>query len=301
MLTALVAIVPLLTAAPGSTLTAVAASSSRPKECVVSERTGKPTFWRRARFPQQGAYCDAVAKSHIELLEDPKRALETAERAATLWPGKPGALVAKARALVELGQFDEAIGIFSAVNEALPNTFDEPRALWSFARALARTGSLALAEPMMRKLVPRVSFFSQAERTEVLIEAAFVLTAIDEAAPEEPTRIDDARAFIEEARKLSDGSADAAFASAWLAVRAGDAASSDATIKELQANRVEVASKPAYLLTEADRKGFVALLLEARSEVAFDAWSDAATATKRKISADSCASRAKPPPAVRGR
>jgi tetratricopeptide (TPR) repeat protein len=255
-------------------LAAVAAASSRPKECQISSRTGKPTFWRKVRFPQQERYCNLVARAHIELLEDAGRALAFAEEAQALWPGRPGATLAKARALLLLGKPAEALELLEAVERVVPASFDEPRALWSLARSLALGGKLDRAETAYRKLVPRISLMRLEERVQVLVEAAFLLSAVDEQAKEgkstETGRIQDALSFLTEAQRAREGLPDVLIATALFRLRTGAGPTADIAWDEAVAS-VGAKASSSRALSDADR-----LVSEAISLAAKDSASAAA-------------------------
>lgn len=251
-------------------LAAVAAASSRPKECQVSPRTGKPTFWRKVRFPQQEQYCNLVARAHIELLEDAGRALALAEEAEALWPGRPGATLARARALLSLGKSTEALELLEAVERGAPGSFDEPRALWALARSLALEGKLDRAEPAYRKLVPRISLMRTEERARVLVEAAFVLSAVEEKAGGEKAneggRVQDALSFLAEAQRAREGLPEVLFAIALFRLRAGEGPTAEGAWDEAVAAASGATSSTVSAVSEVDRLVLEGLTLAAKDK-----------------------------------
>ena len=251
-------------------LAAVAAASSRPKECQVSPRTGKPTFWRKVRFPQQEQYCNLVARAHIELLDDAGRALSLAEEAEALWPGRPGANLARARALLSLGKSGEALERLEAVERGAPGAFDEPRALWALARSLALEGKLDRAEPAYRKLVPRISLMRTEERARVLVEAAFVLSAAEEKASDEKAnesgRVQDALSFLAEAQRAREGLPEVLFAIALFRLRAGEGPTAEGAWDEAVAAATGATSRSVSAVSEVDWLVLEGLTLAAKDK-----------------------------------
>jgi tetratricopeptide (TPR) repeat protein len=280
-------------------LRAFAAASSRPRECAVDERTGRPTFWRRARFPQQVEYCALVARSLIELQSDPAAAADTAERAMGAWPGRTGAKVARARALLAGGKVAPASELLLPLEEVEPALFEEPHALWALAKLRALAGDLVAAEGHYRKLVPRVRFLRALEREQVLVEAAFVLFARTEAkdvdAAETERLIEDAASFLAEAVELAPDSSEVLFAAVLGDMRRGDGSAAALRLRVALATGASPASPgpTSFALTEVDRAAVAALRAEAlRPLDAAASWAELARATRSERFRRACSARA---------
>jgi tetratricopeptide (TPR) repeat protein len=173
-----------------------------------------------------------------------------------------------------LGKPAEALELLEAVERVVPASFDEPRALWSLARSLALGGKLDRAETAYRKLVPRISLMRLEERVQVLVEAAFLLSAVDEQAKEgkstETGRIQDALSFLTEAQRAREGLPDVLIATALFRLRTGAGPTADIAWDEAVAS-VGAKASSSRALSDADR-----LVSEAISLAAKDSASAAA-------------------------
>jgi hypothetical protein len=158
-----------------------AAPVTRSLDCLaLSEpRTGK--VWERAKQPALSAYCDILAAASSRLagtnprVEEIPRLCDEAER---LLPGQAAPLVLKARALLALGNADEALHALEEAKRRDGRALEEPRAMLSWARANARAGHLVEACTAFRAALPRAATLSRAERGEASFEAAMALMSL---------------------------------------------------------------------------------------------------------------------------
>src|SRR5262245_43857998 len=96
-------------AAPSSdALSAAAAASPRPEECVRRAAAGREALWQRARTPGLDAYCDALARGYSRLRRTPELSLEAALAADKALPGRSAPSVLAGQALLRLGRHKEA-------------------------------------------------------------------------------------------------------------------------------------------------------------------------------------------------
>jgi tetratricopeptide (TPR) repeat protein len=155
---------------------AVAWSSGRPPEC--GEPGGRAAnVWERAKSPELRRYCDLVASASSKLAGTAamaKAALESAREAEGVLPGHAAPLVLEGRALVALGQLDDALRALERGKARDPRALDDPLALLAYGRVLARTKRADDAAEAYRALLPRVSALSAAERAAAEVEAGLV-------------------------------------------------------------------------------------------------------------------------------
>jgi tetratricopeptide (TPR) repeat protein len=164
------------------------ASSGRPVEC--GEPGGRAAnIWERAKSPELRRYCDLVANASSKLAGTAamaQAALESARGAEAVLPGHAAPFVLEGRALVALGKLDDGLRALERGKQRDPAALDDPPALLSYGRALARTGHTPEAAEAYRALLPRASTLSAAERTSAEVEAGLVamsrgLAGLDEA------------------------------------------------------------------------------------------------------------------------
>jgi tetratricopeptide (TPR) repeat protein len=272
-MSALVLVTALLVGPPADqgAMTALAASSGRPKECTPLSRKGKRvkklTVWQRIRYPKVAEYCDLVSRAQTSLEGDPKASLEAAEGAAKVW-AMPGADVARGRALFALGKTDEALAAFAAARKADASALEDPKALRDLARALAKAGKFSEAAAEYRVLVPRAELLSDRARVEVLLEAAFASMAAEGALREQPapgSTLGEALAFLSEARQeeASPHAGEVLLALALVHDRRGDPSKATALTAEAAKAGAGKSAAP-WVADPADRHALAALALEPR-------------------------------------
>jgi tetratricopeptide (TPR) repeat protein len=189
-------------AAPGDggALSAAAQASMRPPECVPrTDAAGlRANVWEAAKQPKLAPYCDRIAKGYGLLATAPARAHAIASEADELMPGHAAPWVLRGRASVALAAFERAESELERALMLSPRALEDPPSLRAFARALGRSGKRDRALAAYRLLCPRLSLaFAAEERGAILIEAAEVALGLG------PAALDDAIAFLEEARSLS--------------------------------------------------------------------------------------------------
>jgi tetratricopeptide (TPR) repeat protein len=198
-----------------ASLSAAAAASGRPPECVAGSRRALargPSVWELAREPNLRRYCDLMSLAQTQLAAQPEAAKKSAREADATLPGRPSPQVIVARAALALGSAEEAARAFEAARALDPRSVEEPAAMHDLARALVRTGKRDEALAVYRALVPRVDLLATDERrVAVLLEAAHVSMAAEGAgtatlpadvgkkAPR--ARLDEAVAYLREARQ----------------------------------------------------------------------------------------------------
>jgi tetratricopeptide (TPR) repeat protein len=178
-------------------LTATAQASVRPRECSPHGR-GKVNVWDAARDPNLGRYCDLMAKAIGLLSRSPDDARRTADVADGICPGRAGPSVLRGRALAGLGSFEQAVREFDRAREIDPRSLQDPDAMRDWAASLGRVGRAKEALDVYRALAPRVALLSGADA-----QASVLLAAADLSFSFGPSAIDDAIAFLREARRLS--------------------------------------------------------------------------------------------------
>lgn len=190
----------LLGQVPGLTsdLSARAAASPRPAECVSVERarTGSgPEIWNRARHPELAAYCAALARGYSVLAADPRAAADAADRAEAAKPGQAATRVLRARALLAEGSALEAWAEFEAAG-SMPWSVRSPEALHDRAIAASLARHMPEAVSAYRALVPRVELLDDSGlRERIYVEAALHVMALG------PESLDEAIGYLTEARR----------------------------------------------------------------------------------------------------
>jgi hypothetical protein len=257
-------------ARPGDpSLGAQATASSRPKECAPSGRRAKKiTVWQRVRFPKLAPYCDHVARAHALLKSDAAGALAAADAAEKTWAGRPGASVARGRALLALGKAKESLAAFEAASKIDRDAIADPSAIRDFARALVLEGRVKEGAEAYRVLVPRTELLNAEARARALLEAAFASMTTEAAAnaPAGPEgKFTEALSFLNELRE-DEGSpmrAEAMLAAALVHGRRGDAAKATTLAAEATRMGVDATASP-WVAAAADQEALRALALEAR-------------------------------------
>ncbi len=255
--------------APGSkpSLAAQAAASGRPKECQIasSKRAKKITVWQKVRFPKLEPYCRKVAESHALLESDPRAALDAAIAADKEWSGRPGAAVARGRALLALGKPDEALSAFEAAKKIDEGAVEDPKAMRDYARSLVAKSRARDAAAVYRELDPRAELLPSGLRARTLLEAAFAsMTAEAEGGPAHPdTKLTEALAFLDELRQREGSplAAEATLASALVHDRRGDPTKAAGLAAEAVRGGVD-ATETSWVADPADRHALRALALE---------------------------------------
>lgn len=285
--------------APGSrpSLAAQAAASGRPKECqpASGKRSKKITVWQRVRFPKLVPYCEKVAQSHALLESDPQASLDAAIAADKEWSGRPGAAVARGRALLALGKPDEALAAFDAAKKIDESAVEDPKAMRDYARSLVAKARAKDAAAVYRVLVPRAELLPAALRSRTLLEAAFAsMTAEAETgAANADAKLSEALAFLDEIRQ-KEGSplaAEATLASALVHDRRGDPTKAAGLAAEAVRGGVDP-TETSWVADPADRQALRALALEpVDPNGASEAWSAYLDAAKSSPYAPSARAR----------
>jgi tetratricopeptide (TPR) repeat protein len=184
-------------------LTAMAQASTRPRECWPGAVVSKPNVWDRVRDPNLDRYCDLMARALGQLPRSPEDARAMATLADGVSPGHAGPPALRGRALAGLGAFDLAVREFERARQIDPRSLEDPETMRDWAASLAGAGAVKEALAVYRALAPRVELLSGADaQARVLLEAADVSFSFG------PPALDDAIAFLREARRRS--AADAA-------------------------------------------------------------------------------------------
>ncbi|MFO0551588.1 MAG: tetratricopeptide repeat protein [Polyangiaceae bacterium] len=287
-----------------ASLEAIAAASGRPAECApvqgVKKRNRKPSVWERAKSPQLVEYCDLVAKAHLSIESDPAKAIELTDKAIAVWPDMPGARVARGRALVEQGKFADALEELERADAKDRRALEEPRAMRARARALVKTGRIPEGAGFYRTLVPRTTLMPDALRARVLLEAAFAVMADAAASKAGSLSLDEANAFVDEAREVA-GSAlhgDIMLTEVLVHDRAGEPEKARTSLEEAALLVASAPDATSYVADPSDALAVRAVALEivdpSQASAAWDAFiqktsvgafKDAATARKANLGA----------------
>ncbi len=270
---------------PSGGLSAAAAASGRPPECLAGSRRALargPSIWEVARVPNLQRYCDLMARAHTQLAAQPELARTAAEEADKLFPHRPAPQVVLARASLALGALAEAARAFADARALDPRSVEDPGTLHDLARVLARTGKRDEALTIYRALVPRVDLLGFAERrVAVLLEAAHVSMAAEGAGTGTPpaeigkkptrARLDEAVAYLREARQRPPTplTGDVLLSLAMVLDRAGDREPSDAALAEAQRLGAKTrAGALDYLASPGDELALAALIAEGSDRAA---------------------------------
>jgi len=237
-------------AGQSASLTAAAASSGRPPECMAGSRRALargPSVWELARVPNLRRYCDLMARAQTELTAQPEAARQAAMEADKALPGRPAPAVVLARAELALGKLDAAARSFETARALDPRSVEDPSTMHDLARVLARTGKRDEALAVYRALVPRVDLLGTGERrVSVLLEAAHISMAAEGAGTATPpadigkkiqrSKLDEAVAYLREARQrpATQLSGDVLLSLVLVLDRKGDHEQADAALTEAQ-------------------------------------------------------------------
>jgi len=183
----------------GFDLAATASASARPPECGApgpAHAERRVTVWDRAKTPQLGRYCQALARGYSALRRAPERALEAADQAERAWTGRAGPHALRGRALMALGKVDQAWTAFRAAGDRRERSLKPPVTLRAYAAAAALTGHRQEAVRAYRALVPQAALLpGQAARQQMYVEAATWVMS------EGPETLDEAVGYLTEARR----------------------------------------------------------------------------------------------------
>lgn len=173
LLPLLAAALPLRSAAARADLTGAAAASPRPAECRLGQPRAASELWSRARVPELGRFCDALAKGYARLSQAPRDALAQAEKAERALPGRAATSVLRGRASLALGDAAEAWEALGRAWKTAPRSLDAPGALHDLGRSALATGHYPEALAAYRALVPRAALLdSDTLRQRIYVEAA---------------------------------------------------------------------------------------------------------------------------------
>lgn len=180
-------------------------STGRPPEC--GDPPGQAVnVWERAKSPELRRYCDLVANASSKLVGTAimaQSALDDAREANGILPGRAAPRALEGRALAALGHLDEALVALQDARARDPGVFDDPQALFAWARVLARTGHPRESAAAYRTLLPRASALSSADRFVATTEAGLVALACG------PSTLDEAVAAFRESLRTSQTDAEA--------------------------------------------------------------------------------------------
>jgi tetratricopeptide (TPR) repeat protein len=266
-------------------LSAAAAASGRPPECMAGSRRALsrgPSVWEEARVPNLRRYCDLMARAQTKLATQPDAAKAAAIEADTALPGRPSPAVVLARAWLLLGAVEEAARAFEKARALDPRSVEDPGTMHDLARVLAKTGKRDEALAVYRALVPRVDLLGTTERrVSVLLEAAHVSMAAEgagtatlpaEVGSKTPrSRLDEAVAYLREARQRppTQLAGDVLLSLSLVLDRKGDREQAEAAIAEAQRTGAKTrAGTLEYIAAPDDAAALAALAAEGTDRAA---------------------------------
>jgi tetratricopeptide (TPR) repeat protein len=182
-----------------------AGASAGPPPACADETTHRANAWERAKSPELGRYCDLLASASSKLAGSASMAtaaLDAAQQADKILPGRGAALALEGRAFAALGRASEAVEAFQLARARDARALDEPQALLAYARTLSATGHISEALVGYRALLPRSSALPPSERAAIAAEAGIVAMQLG------PDTIDEAAADLREALRGSHGDAE---------------------------------------------------------------------------------------------
>ena len=184
-------------AAPASdALTAAAAASPRPPECVRGAAAGREALWQRARTPGLDAYCDALGRGYSRLRRKPELSLEAALAADKALPGRAAPSVLAGQALVRLGRYKDAWQSFERAQARAKRALEAPAALHDLALAAELSGQHEQAREAYRALVARAFLLEEGlRRQRIYVEAAMLMMGAG------PDGLNEAIGYLSEARR----------------------------------------------------------------------------------------------------
>lgn len=267
-----------------TSLSAAAAASGRPKECLSGSRRALsqgPSVWERARVPTLQKYCDMLSRARAQLASNPELSKAAAAEADKALPGKAAPKVALARAALALGDLETAAAQFLAAKAIDPRSVEEPSTMHDLARVLRKTGKKEEALTVYRALVPRVDLLPMTERrVSVLLEAAHASMAAH--AEEKDTAgkaakaesalkaspLDEAIAYLREAKQRPPTllSNDVALSLVLALDRAGESEQADAALADAHRSGARVRQSSLDYLSSADDKLALEALVQEGSD-----------------------------------
>lgn len=270
-------------ATSAATLSAAAAASGRPKECMSASHRALhqgPSVWQRARVPTLQRYCDMLSRARAQLSTNPEMSKIAALEAEKALPGKAAPKVAIARAALALGDLETAAKQFLAAKSIDPRSVEDPSTMHDLARVLRKTGKKTEALAVYRALVPRVDLISSTERrVSVLLEAAHASMAAvsveaEEKSEKDPLKaspLDEAIAYLREAKQRPATllANDVALTLVLALDRAGEREAADAALADAHRTGARVRqSSLDYLSDSNERIALEALVQEGSDRAA---------------------------------
>jgi tetratricopeptide (TPR) repeat protein len=173
-------------------------SGARPAECASLEGSAVGNVWERAKAPELRHYCDLLASGAAKLAggaAGASQVLSVADEADRAIPGRAAPSVLRGRALARLGRYVEAMAALKEARARDERALDDPAALLTWARVLARSGRAAEAADAYRALLPRAGTLTPADRGAAAIEAGMLASARG------PAGIEEAIAVLRQARQ----------------------------------------------------------------------------------------------------
>ena len=171
-------------------------SSVRPPECSPLDAGRANNVWERAKAPKLRKYCDLLASGAAKLAGAAgmkNEVVALASDADKAMPGHAAPLVLKGRALAALDKFPDALSALREAKARDERALDDPLALFTWARVLAREGKLDEARVAYRELLPRSSMLALSDRSAASLEAGLL------AMTSGPAGLDEAIAILRQA------------------------------------------------------------------------------------------------------
>ncbi|MCB9606983.1 MAG: hypothetical protein H6716_10350 [Polyangiaceae bacterium] len=210
------------------TLDAARESAPRPIECRPARTESRRSLWTNARQPSLASYCRWLARGYSTLRQDPRTALEAADKAAKLRPKFAAPHWLAGQALIAIGRLSDAEQRFDQGFKLEPAGPSAPAQLQDAARIAFLRGKSVQALELYRRLVPQASLLSsQVRRHALFVEAALVRMAAGE--------LDIAANYLAEARQRRGAPGFSSFVLGALALvldRQGRTAEAQAVAKE---------------------------------------------------------------------
>ncbi len=217
-----------------SLLTGAAQLAPRPPECA-----GVVGVWKSVGRDGLQAQCATLARGYAALSVEPQRSLMLAQGLAE-GPLSRDAFVLEARALVAVGQYEQAARLFERAGQWGSDLLQGAGVQHDRAVAAAFTGDSELAAELYRALVPQLSLLQPRRRARVLLEAALAVMRLG------PQHVEEARVLIDYADRVREYRQERAV---WMLVRGlAESRAGMASDVELQ--------DPDSLLTELAARGF---------------------------------------------
>jgi len=256
--------------------TGVAATPAAPPSCQAAwAQAGN--VWERAKRPELLRYCEVVGSARAKLSSGHtavKAGLDLAREAERVLADRAEAFVLEGRALMALGDGQQAVTAFRAAVVRDARALDEPIARLAWARALAQTGQLKEAAEAYRILQPWVRELRGADREAAQIEVGIAAMTMGRGG------LDDAVSSLRAATREcgNDLHSVAVLALALALDRRGDIAGAREALRMDRSmgdprDRIEI-SRAVFALAPSDALAASALALEIAGERAgaHDAW-----------------------------